>query len=110
MSVWGHREYAPGRKPDPVGIDMAAFRRSVVAWTPPPPPTIGEDDMPGLHQLGAAMLAVGELYLNHRSQPPAAAERAAWSKELEARLARGEDPGPTLDYIAWALDQEKAKA
>lgn len=28
-TIWGHKEYAPGRKDDPDGIDMAEFRLSV---------------------------------------------------------------------------------
>lgn len=28
-ALWGHKEYAPGRKPDPDGLDMAAERRIV---------------------------------------------------------------------------------
>lgn len=28
---WGHKEYAPGRKPDPRGIDMTTFRTGVAA-------------------------------------------------------------------------------
>ena len=34
-NVWGHREYAPGRKIDPTGIDMALFRADVAAAQPP---------------------------------------------------------------------------
>ena len=40
-AVCGHREWAPGRKPDPQGIDMDEFRRSVaqlLGGPPAPPP------------------------------------------------------------------------
>lgn len=42
--VKGHRETDPGRKIDPTGIDMAAFRQAV--FTPDPPPAQEDDDMP----------------------------------------------------------------
>jgi len=31
-NVWGHKEYAPGRKTDPAPFDMAAERVRVAAW------------------------------------------------------------------------------
>lgn len=48
--VLAHRETDPRRKPDPVGIDMAAFRRAVAGHIGAPAPTIPtgpstEDDM-----------------------------------------------------------------
>lgn len=40
--VCGHKEWAPARKVDPVGLDMAEFRYDVAehlaAWAPPPTP------------------------------------------------------------------------
>ncbi len=40
--LWAHREYAPGRKVDPSGVDMTAFRTAVASLlhpvAPPPPP------------------------------------------------------------------------
>ncbi len=107
--VWGHREYAlpRGRKPDPVGIDMTAFRGAVAALLNPPPSE--EDDMPGLHQLGSAMDTMRTLYLTHRGTWPTLSEETAWAKDFEAKLARGEDLGPTYAWIIWALDAEKAK-
>ncbi len=106
--VWGHKEYAPRRKPDPVGIDMTAFRGAVATLLNPPPSE--EDDMPGIHQLGAAMATLDQLYLGHRGTALGLEERASWRKDFEAKLARGEDLAPTYDWIIWALDQEKAKA
>lgn len=44
--VKGHKETDPTRKIDPVGIDMAKFRRTVTTLnTPPPPPSEPETDM-----------------------------------------------------------------
>jgi Negative regulator of beta-lactamase expression len=37
-----HREWAPGRKPDPVGIDMDFFRGRVAACLLPPAPAVPE--------------------------------------------------------------------
>lgn len=43
--VKAHRETDPGRKPDPVGIDMAAFRLDVAKLLNPSPPSQEDDDM-----------------------------------------------------------------
>jgi len=47
--VMAHRETDPGRKIDPTGIDMPAFRTAVAASKPAPPappPPLEDDDMP----------------------------------------------------------------
>jgi hypothetical protein len=49
-AVCGHREWAPGRKPDPQGIDMDGFRRSVAQLLGGPPPL-----RPPPESLGAAL-------------------------------------------------------
>lgn len=102
-NCWGHKEWAPGRKPDPK-FDMAQFRAKVAAAQITPPPEI---DMPysRLH-LAAALGSVAEIYHNHRPMTPMIpSERDAWAKDIEARLSRGEDPAATLNYIAYALDK-----
>ena len=66
--------------------------------------------MPGLHQLGAAVATMTELYRNHRGNDPTASEELAWSKDIEAKLARGDDLTPTYEFIAWALDNPTAAA
>ena len=108
VPVWGHKEYAPGRKPDPVGIDMGQFRTAVAAILNTQP--VQEDDMPGLHQLGAAMATVCQLYRNHRGTDPTAVEETAWAKDIEAKLAAGTDLAETYGFIAWALDNPAAAA
>ena len=105
VPVWGHKEYAPGRKPDPVGIDMGQFRSAVAGILNPPP--VQEDDMPGIHQLGAAMATLDQLYRNHRGTAPTPAEELSWAKDFETKLAAGTDLAPTYDYIVWALDNPK---
>jgi hypothetical protein len=40
-AVLGHKEYAPGRKSDPDGVNMDSFRNAVLATIP----YLGEDDM-----------------------------------------------------------------
>lgn len=109
LNVWGHREYARpvGRKDDPVGIDMTQFRAAVRTLLTQPQET---DDMPGLHQLGAAMLTLNELYQLHRGTPPALAERTDWARDFERKLAAGIDLTDTYRWIAQALDAEKKPA
>ena len=111
--VWGHREYAlpPGRKPDPVGIDMPTFRQAVAAWRPPAPPTPPkDDDMPSLLQLSTALATLDEVYTGHRGVPPTPAERIDWRKDFETKLRAGTELGPTFAWIADTLDAEKVTA
>lgn len=61
-----------------------------------------------LSHLGMAMDAVEEIYLNSkRGAVPKLEERTAWAKDLQTKLDAGQDPAPTLEYIAYALSQEK---
>lgn len=42
--VCGHKEWSPGRKIDPAGIDMTAFRRQVAAYLTQPDTITAKDD------------------------------------------------------------------
>ncbi|MEQ1675085.1 MAG: hypothetical protein ABL876_00210 [Chitinophagaceae bacterium] len=61
-----------------------------------------------LAQLGPTMNSVDEIYIgSKRKAIPTLPERDAWRKDLTKRLRAGEDPTATLEYIAYALSEEK---
>lgn len=97
--------WSPGHHTCPGPVRIAQIHDQLMPMLTQPSE---EDDMPGLAQLGTVMAAVTEIYLTHRGQPPSPTERAAWARDLETKLRAGTDPVPTLEYLAWALDQEKA--
>jgi hypothetical protein len=100
---WGHKEWDPGRKPDPGGVDMDDFRWAVQTETN----NHQETGMPyTLHDLGVAMTTVDNLYLAHRGAWPSDRERRDWAKDLAVKLAAGQDPNATYQWLTDALQQE----
>ena len=88
--ICAHRERAPGRKPDPVGIDMNAFRSTVADLLSHPPTTTEDDDMTPEDR---------QLLQSARDEAAAAGLRAqelegkvdrllAWATRVEARLGK----------------------
>ena len=94
--VIGHKEFAPGRKVDPTGIDMAAWRRRVAAiGTTPAPPAHQEDDDMTPEQAkqlasaethaAAADLRCQALEQRLATQDAKLERLLAWAKRMEAR-------------------------
>ena len=98
--IVGHCHVPENNHTDPGDIS-----RLVALLTKPVKPT-EEDDMPGIHQLGAAMSTVKVLYAN-RGRLMSAKEESDWAKDIEGKLAQGEDLASTYDYIRWALNGGK---
>lgn len=108
VPAWGHREYAlpKGRKPDPVGVDMGAFRQAVAdilnrREKPPMPSTPGTWS---LADLPATLDCVDALYAA-AGQAISGPDRGGWAKDITIKLAARTDPTPTLEYIWYALNQ-----
>lgn len=101
-ALCGHREYAPGRKTDPHGLDMDHERAAVAALMAPPPTTSNppeDDDMPlsqdDVNRIAAAVWAY--TVAGDEDSPPAtdsiSAGRAvsrAYSQARKARILAGQ--------------------
>lgn len=105
--VIGHREWAPARKIDPVGIDMTALRAAVsapAAPRPPVPPPQQEDDMPWTEtewRLAAETKAAVDALVSVAERPLDVERRLqARLDVIEARLSGGT---PSADQIAAAV-------
>jgi hypothetical protein len=129
---WGHKEYAPGRKPDPFGIDMGDFRGRVSrclgsgpkatalllrTWGQIGPASEEDDEMRIMaHQ------AIEEIHALYRKFFPAIVDLFPDEEALEATYRRDADidywerlvtnaaydepPAKVweiLDFVAWAL-------
>jgi hypothetical protein len=78
-----HREWAPGRKVDPVGIDMPTFRAQVAALMTVPP--VSEDDVSWTHDEGAP--TIPDFYPGAKGPLPDPATALAWAA-AHAAVAR----------------------
>jgi hypothetical protein len=116
---WGHKEWTP-RKPDPRGIEMAEFRALVLAYYNMPQPPLNESQAMDLNDFSRTMDNVRALYIAYRPTPfldedqpehetmmerlaQVASETGAWARDIAARLAKGEDMNPVLQYIQFEL-------
>lgn len=78
-----HREWAPGRKVDPAGIDMPAFRARTAALMTVPTPS--EDDVSWTHDEGAP--TIPDFYPGSKRPLPDPATALAWAA-AHAAVAR----------------------
>lgn len=102
-ALCGHLEYAPGRKSDPAGLDMAAERRIVAALN------LEEDDMQLTDRVDWDKInKLGPNYLGHKilgTWQHAVATRALTSQVLAAVV---NDPDITPDELNAAVDRSVA--
>jgi hypothetical protein len=82
---WGHKEWAPTRKPDPVGIDMDQFRAAVAHY-------MTGDTVPSIHQENAQRI------LN------------AWLPEVRRILADGDWQEAETLALKYLLDESLGPA
>lgn len=109
----GHGELDPSRRTDPGarfpwGRFLTYFAQEMGATTPQTKeePAVAEPAW-DLTRFSAVMAEVRELYSTHRGpKGDNRSEIDAWGRDLAAKLARGEDVRPTLNFIQSALAAE----
>jgi hypothetical protein len=107
-ALWGHKETAPGRKPDPDGLDMAHERRTVAALIEE------DDDMPTAREIALAVHGyrnpdvVGpgmDFYRIARETHAAAVKSAQLSAANQAALAAlAKNPDITPAQLSTTVD------
>lgn len=109
----GHGELDPGRRSDP-GADFPWGRFLSRFAELRADQTVSGEEMPepipvySLMDLSRVMAQVDELYVIYRGDDTGSHvnDLREWGKDIAAKLAVGEDPIPTLNYVQWALAKE----